>query len=348
MKAVVYSAFNEQPVLQDVPEPSASEGGVVIKVEACGVCRSDYHGWTGNDPDITLPHVPGHELAGVIAEVGEGVREWAPGDRVTVPFVCGCGECVQCASGNQQVCDRQFQPGFTHAGAFAEKVFVAYADTNLVALDDEIPPVTAASLGCRFSTAFRAVVDQGRVAAGDRVAVFGCGGVGLAAIMIASAFGADTVGIDIDERKLRIATEVGAGGVLNSGAESDPVSAVRNLTGGGADISIDAVGSPEVIHQSISSLQKRGRHVQVGILEAGKKSADVPFDLVVANELEIRGSHGMQAHRYPEMIAMIGEGKLRPEALVTKRIALSESIEELTGMRSFESVGVTVIDRFTQ
>jgi alcohol dehydrogenase len=181
MRAAVYEQFGQPLVVRSVPDPAPADDGVVIAVKATGLCRSDWHGWMGHDPDIRLPHVPGHELAGVVVAAGSLVRRWRAGDRVTVPFVCGCGACPQCASGNHQVCDRQSQPGFTHWGSFAEYVAIDRADTNLVALPEEMAYATAASLGCRFATSFRAVVDQGRVTAGQWVAVHGCGGVGLSA-----------------------------------------------------------------------------------------------------------------------------------------------------------------------
>src|SRR3954447_5731848 len=178
MKAVLYRQFAGPLSVQDVAEPEPPKGGVVIDVRAAGICRSDWHGWMGNDPDINLPHVPGHEFAGIVSEAGRNVTNWKRGDRVTLPFVCGCGTCEQCLSNNQQVCDHQFQPGFTHWGTFAEFVAVDYAETNLVRLPDEMEFATAASLGCRFITSFRAVVDQGKVSEGQFVAVHGCGGVG--------------------------------------------------------------------------------------------------------------------------------------------------------------------------
>ena len=185
MRAIYYDSFQSPPVVTTLPDPTPSPTGVVIQVAATGLCRSDWHGWMGHDPDIQLPHVPGHELAGTVVAVGTEVRRWRGGERVTLPFVCGCGSCEECASGNQQVCINQFQPGFTAWGSFAEYVAVEYADVNLVALPEAITFETAAALGCRFVTAFRAVVDQGRVQSGQWVAVHGCGGVGLSAVMIA-------------------------------------------------------------------------------------------------------------------------------------------------------------------
>lgn len=343
MKAAVYDEFRGPLTIRTVPDAIPARGGVVLRVKSCGICRSDWHGWMGNDPDIKLPHVPGHELSGVVETVGSDVRLWKGGERVTLPFVCGCGTCGQCMSGNQQVCDRQFQPGFTAWGGFAEFVAIDYADTNLVRLPDEIDFVTAGSLGCRFITSFRAVVDQAKVSSGQWVAVHGCGGVGLSAIMIASALGAKAVAVDIADGKLEFARSVGAAATVNARAE-DAIAAIREITGGGADVSIDALGSLETCFNSISCLRKRGKHIQIGIMEAGQHQTVIPIDLVIARELEIVGSHGMQAHRYPEMLEMIRQGRLQPQKLIGKTVSLEDSIAELADMNLFASNGITVID----
>jgi len=271
------------------------------------------------------------------------VRNFSVGDRVTAPFVAGCGECEQCARSDQQICDRQFQPGFTAWGGFAEYVALEYADENLVRVPDEIDFVTAASLGCRFATSFRAVVDQGRVAPEQWVAVWGCGGVGLSAIMIADALGARVIAVDIDEQKLEFARSVGAEFAINSRNE-DAARAILDLTKGGAHISIDALGDPRILFNSVSSLRKRGKHIQVGIMKAGKHDAPVPTGRIISRELEILGSHGMQSHRYPEMLEMIRDGRLQPQRLIGKTVTLEDAPEELMNMDSFHGVGVTVID----
>ena len=228
MKALVYEQFRGVLTMKDIPVPEAKPGGAVIKVLATGLCRSDWHGWMGHDPDIVLPHVPGHEWAGIIEDVGRDVRNFKAGDRVTAPFVCGCGSCEQCASGNHQVCDNQTQPGFTHFGSFAEYVYIDYADTNLVKLPPQVDDLTAAILGCRFITSYRAVVAQGKVSGGDYVAVHGCGGVGLSAIMIARALGARVLAIDIREDTLALAGELGADFTVNASAEEDVESCLEN------------------------------------------------------------------------------------------------------------------------
>ena len=342
MRAAIYEAFQKPLTVKNVSDPKPSPAGVVLKVAACGICRSDWHGWMGNDPDIRLPHVPGHELAGEIAAVGAVVKKWKIGDRVTLPFVCGCGSCEQCLAGNNQVCDRQFQPGFTAWGGFAEFVAIEYADENLVRLPDEIDFVTASSLGCRFATSYRAVVDQGKVAAGEWVAVHGCGGVGLSAIMIAAAFGARVIAVDIAEDKLAFARSIGAEVAINSSCGLT-VDAIIDITGGGAHISIDALGHSEIIMNSISSLRKRGRHIQIGIMESGRHQPAIPMDKVIGHELEIIGSHGMQAHRYPEMLEMIRIGKLRPGLLIGRVVSLDDAPAFLTAMDQFAGTGVAVI-----
>ncbi|MEI6108554.1 MAG: alcohol dehydrogenase catalytic domain-containing protein, partial [Actinomycetes bacterium] len=155
MRVAQFDAFGSPLYIAQRELPKSRPHGVVIKVEATGLCRSDWHGWQGHDSDITeLPHVPGHEFAGVISEVGSEVKNWKVGDRVTVPFVCGCGECVDCLTGNAQVCLYQWQPGFNGPGSFAEYVRIPQADFNVVALPDSMSFETAAALGCRFATSY--------------------------------------------------------------------------------------------------------------------------------------------------------------------------------------------------
>ncbi|WP_395448370.1 zinc-dependent alcohol dehydrogenase family protein [Aminobacter sp. UC22_36] len=346
MKAVLFEQFGQPPRVQNVADPTPSSGGVVIKVEATGLCRSDWHGWMGHDADIVLPHVPGHELAGTISALGSQVTRWRIGDRVTVPFVGGCGHCFECNSGNHQVCEHQFQPGFTAWGSFAEYVAVDFADTNLVRLPETLDFATAASLGCRFVTSFRAVVDQGCVKPGEWVAVHGCGGVGLSAIMIASAAGANVIAIDLADDKLEFARKIGAIATINASSTNDVVGAVREITRGGAHLSLDALGHPTTCFNSIANLRRRGRHVQVGLMLGDHHHPKIPMDKVIAHELEILGSHGMQAFRYQAMMEMIETGKLKPQMLVGKHLSLDEAPGALMAMDKFEGLGISVVTRF--
>jgi D-arabinose 1-dehydrogenase-like Zn-dependent alcohol dehydrogenase len=335
LRAVVYEAFGQLPAIENVPDPVASAHGAVLRVEATGLCRSDWHGWMGHDPDIRrFPHVPGHELAGVVEAVGERVARWAPGDRVTVPFACACGTCPQCLAGHHQICDRQTQPGFTHWGSFAQLTAVDWADVNLVALPDGLQFDAAAALGCRFATAYRAVLQVGRVRGGEWVAVHGCGGVGLSAVMIAVAAGARVIAVDVSAPALNRALQAGA--ELAVPVDTD----IRELTDGGVHVSLDAIGSEAVCAASLAALRRRGRHVQVGLLPEPPR---VPMDLVITRELELLGSHGMSAHAYPEMLGLVGAGRLRPGDLVSSRIALEEAPRALAAMTDSSPVGITVI-----
>lgn len=346
MKALVYEQFQAPLTIQHVDDPTPPPHGVVVKVTATGLCRSDWHGWMGHDPDITLPHVPGHELAGTIEVAGKEVKNFKQGDRVTVPFVSGCGSCPECNSGNHQVCDHQRQPGFTHWGSFAEYVRLDYADTNLVKLPDDIDDVTASILGCRFITSFRAVVEQGKVKGGQRVAIHGCGGVGLSAIMIANALGAHVIAVDINEETLRLAKKLGATDTINATKHENIIEQVRSMTSGGVDVSIDALGSQVTCFNSIANLKKRGKHIQVGLMTGSHQHPKVPMDLVLANELEIIGSHGMQAFKYPQMLHMITAGTLQPELLIERTISLKEAGTALPMMNQFDTKGVLVINSF--
>jgi D-arabinose 1-dehydrogenase-like Zn-dependent alcohol dehydrogenase len=344
---MVIEEFGGPAVVREVPDPSPAAHGVVVRVEATGLCRSDWHAWAGHDRTIGLPHVPGHELAGTVAEVGPEVRGWRVGDRVTVPFVCACGSCPPCLAGDHQVCDRQTQPGFTGWGSFAELVALDHADVNLVSLADDLDAVTAAALGCRFATAFRAVVHQGRVRPGDWVAVHGCGGVGLSAVMVAVAAGARVVAVDVTAGALELAGRFGATELVDA-STSDAARAVRAVTGGGVAVSLDALGSNPTAVASVRSLAKRGRHVQVGLLPpgpSGDRQPSLPMARVIAHELEIIGSHGMAAHDYPAMLAMVASGRLRPDLLVTRRLTLEQGADALPAMgEPGYPAGVTVIE----
>ncbi|MBB2934871.1 alcohol dehydrogenase [Amycolatopsis bartoniae] len=341
MRAVVFSEFGALPSVEVVPDPEPTPDGVVVAVAATGVCRSDWHAWRGHDEDVRLPHVPGHELAGTVVAVGERVRTRRVGERVTVPFVCACGACPQCASGNEQICDHQFQPGFTGWGSFAEFVALDHADVNLVPLPHHLDSVTAAALGCRFGTAFRAVLRQGELAAGEWVAVHGCGGAGISAVLLAVAAGARVVAVDLSADALALAKRLGAEATVQS---ADPADEVREITGGGAHLSLDCVGLPSTCAASVASLRKRGRHVQVGLMPPGQGVPPIPMHRVIADELRILGSHGLQAHEYPAMLDLVS--RLDLGQLVGRRISLDEAPAALAEMDQpvAPRAGVTVVE----
>jgi D-arabinose 1-dehydrogenase-like Zn-dependent alcohol dehydrogenase len=341
MQAVQYDAYGATPTLVDLPAPDCPADGVLVEVRATGVCRSDWHAWQGHDP-VSLPQVPGHEFAGVISVVGPQVTTRRVGERVTTPFVCGCGRCAYCAAGDAQVCPDQSQPGFTQPGSFADLVAVPAADLNVVPLPDGLDFVTAASLGCRFATAYRALTAHGRVRPRDWVAVHGCGGVGLSAVMIATALGARVVAVDVAEPALRLAEELGAEVLVEGGA--DAAHRVVEATGGGAHVSLDAVGSTDTAVASVCSLRPRGRHVQVGLLLGEHAAPPLPMGVVVARELSIHGSHGMAARDYPAMLDLVARGAVRPDLLVGSVIGLGDAGAALAAMsRPAMTAGLTVV-----
>lgn len=327
MRGVLIEEFGEPPRVTELPDPQCPDDGVVVRVAATGVCRSDWHAWQGHDPDVELPHVPGHELAGTVVAAGRAVRRWRVGDLVTVPFVCACGRCSTCRAGEHQVCEQQTQPGFTHWGSFAELVALRHADVNLVAVPEGMTPAVAASLGCRFATAYRAVGVHARVAAGDAVAVHGCGGVGLSAVMIAAAAEARVVAVDPSPAARAAACELGAIATVDpAGLTPEEVAAaVVDAADGPVASSLDALGHPDTAVASVLGLRRRGRHVQVGLLLAEHARTALPMDRVVAWELEVYGSHGMAAHEYPAMLARVASGELDPARLLGRVVGLEEA-----------------------
>jgi alcohol dehydrogenase len=342
MRAAVFHEFGGPLAIEELPDPAPPADGVVLEVGATGICRSDWHAWMGHDPDVVPPHVPGHELAGTVVAIGRDVRAVRVGERVTAPFCLGCGRCGPCLAGETQICDDDYQPGFTGWGAFAQYVALPHADLNVVRLPESLDFVAAAALGCRFMTAYAAIAVHGRPDAGNWVAVHGCGGVGLAAVMIAAAHGARVAAVDIDPAKLALARELGAEIVLDARA-GDAAGAVREATEGGAHVALDALGSAATCAASIESLRKRGRHVQVGLLLGDERSVPVPMSRVISHELELAGVHGMAVRHYPALLDAIVAGRLDPARLVGATVPLERAGDELAAMSGFTRHGATVI-----
>jgi alcohol dehydrogenase len=343
MRAMVLDRIRGPLTVREVPDPVPPRDGVVVRVLATGLCRSDWHAWAGHD-EIKLPHVPGHELAGVVVAVGDSVSRWSAGDRVTVPFVEGCGRCAWCRSGNAQVCPDQEQPGFTHWGSFAEYVALHAADVNLVAIPEAVPATAAAALGCRFATAYRALTGRARLEASEWVTVVGAGGAGLSAVLIAKALGARVIAVDRNPGALAAAAALGADHVLTADGTQDIPGTVQDLTAGGSHVAIDAVGSEQACADSILSLRRRGRHVQVGLLPPVGGQPRVPMARVIAWELDVLGSHGMATADYPGMLALIERGDLRPQDLIERVIGLDEAAVLLPAFDTASPAGMTMID----
>ena len=339
MNSIYFTQFKGPLSVIDIPIPVVTDNGVVIKVEATGLCRSDWHAWMGHDSDIVLPHVPGHEFAGVISEIGSAVTKFKVGDRATVPFVCGCGKCRYCLRGDAQVCPTQTQPGFTGFGSFAEYVAIDNADFNLITIPNEVTFATAAALGCRFATAYRGLIKRAHLKSGESVVIYGCGGVGLSAIMIAKAQGATVYAVDINDAALEVAASLGAQ-VINS-KTTDPVAHLQKL--GGVDVAVDALGSQATASASVLSLSRRGRHLQLGLLLTPDGLTAMPMARIIAWELDLLGSHGMAARDYPETLVLVASGVLNPSLLVKREVDLAEGAIALAELDNQAFGGITII-----
>ncbi|GAB3044918.1 alcohol dehydrogenase catalytic domain-containing protein [Sediminivirga luteola] len=341
MRAVLLESFRTLPGVRTVPDPEPHEDAVVVRVEATGLCRSDWHAWAGHDAGVTVPHVPGHEFVGRVVRVGSGVHRVAAGDRITVPFVCGCGDCLQCRAGNAQVCPRQTQPGFTHWGSFAELVEVRHADFNAVEVPEDADARDLVGLGCRFATAFRGLHGRARVRPGERVAVFGCGGVGLSAVMIAAALGARVIAVDISQDALALAERHGAEATVNStGLEPAEIAARITAGEGTVPVTVEALGLEATAQAALLSLSPGGRHVQIGLFA---DEPSLPVGRMIALELSFLGAHGMAAADYPPMLDLVARGQLKPGRLVTRELGLDEVPGALATMAERPWPGVTVI-----
>ncbi|PWE34254.1 alcohol dehydrogenase [Maritimibacter sp. 55A14] len=345
MRAAVLQAWRADLSLESLPDPDCPRDGVVLRVLACGVCRSDWHAWTGADPDVALPHVPGHEYCGVVEETGPEVSAWRPGDRVIAPFILACGHCPSCQAGHQTTCPTQIVPGFTCPGAFAERIAVARADTNLTRLPEGMDPALAASLGCRVTTAWHALTDRAALAPGEWLAVFGGGGVGISALLLGRALGARVVVVDVVEEKLGFARALGADATVNA-ADADAAEAVRALTGGGAHVAVEALGIAATTTAAMRSLRKLGRMVQIGMPAGEHASMTLPMDVLYSGQLALFGTRGMPARRYPGLLSLIEAGHVDLAPLIARRVRLSDATTELRAFDGPAPPGVAVITDF--
>ena len=350
MRAAVFEATKKPLVVKDVPDPSCAPNGAVIRVEANGICRSDWHAWSGDWTWLGLAPKPGavlgHEFCGVVEEVGKDIHNFKKGDRVVIPFSQGDGTCEYCRNGYSNICTTPLTPGFSYPGGFGRLVGVPFADLNMVSLPASIDFIEGASMGCRFMTSFHGIVDRAQVKPGEWVAVFGCGGIGLSAINIAAAMGANVIGIDLDAAKLELAKGVGANHVVN-GKKTDAVEAVLELTKGGAHVSVDALGIAATCRNAIMSLRKQGRHLQIGLTTAAEQGeVKIPIDRLVTMELQMIGTVGMQASHYPQMLQMVESKKISPKSMVTGTVGLDGINKIFEEMNTFQNVGVTVINKY--
>ncbi|GEB77214.1 zinc-dependent alcohol dehydrogenase family protein [Sporolactobacillus inulinus] len=348
MKAAVLDKFKEPLAVKEVSDPELTSDGIILKLKATGVCRSDWHAWEGewNGFIPPLPHILGHEMSGTVEEVGKDIKNFKKGDRVIVPFTQGDGTCPHCLAGHSNVCNHQVMPGFTYNGGFAQYTHIPNADRNLMKLPEGVDFLEASAMGCRFMTAFHGVTSRGKVAPGEWVAIFGAGGVGLSATQIATAIGANVIAVDIADDKLEFAKKVGAVATVNSKKENAP-EAIKELTHGGAQVGIDALGIQATMLNSVLCLDKRGRHVQIGMTSFGDGGMmNIPLNEMVSREIQFSGSFGMPISEYPGMLQMVEKKRLQPGKLVKNTISLNGIDKVFHDMTNFAGLGVTVITDF--
>ncbi|WP_266080589.1 zinc-dependent alcohol dehydrogenase family protein [Haladaptatus caseinilyticus] len=349
MRAAILKAYGEPLAIEEVPKPDPDPHGVVIRTEACGICRSDWHAWQGHgewaDDQVPIGQILGHEPAGTVVSVGKQVRGIEDGDRIAVPFNLGRGYCEHCRNGHGNVCENGLSLGFEAAvpGAFAEQVHVPYADYNAVHLPDDVSSIAMAGLGCRFVTAYHALAHRADLTPGDWVAVHGCGGVGLSAIHVADALGANVIAVDLDDDKLEVARELGADETIR--AESEDISTSIHTRVGGAHISVDALGIAETCRNSIDCLRQRGQHVQLGLTtDEERGEVSLPTDAMTMREITFLGSRGMPPSRYGELLRMLERDVLSPGKLVTKTVSLDGVPARLAAMSDYGTSGIEVVD----
>lgn len=345
MRAALLTGYGLPLAVGDVAEPAPGPGEALVRVEACGVCRSDWHLWQGDWRSrlpLTFPHIMGHEIAGEVVGVGADTTI-APPRRVVVPFHLSCADCAACRAGATNRCTTYSASGFSRPGGFAEYLVVPHADANLIPLPDGVSPEAGAALGCRFMTAYHGLIERGRLNAGECVAVFGVGGVGLSAVQIAARWGARVIAVDLHRAALDAALREGAEHAVRADAGTTAAT-IRELSGGGADVTVDALGSAATTVPALRALAKGGRHVQLGLTSAREGGEfPIPVDLMVRNELELLGSFGCPATGYPALLAAVAEGRLDPASLIRRRLGLEDVSRALAGMTQFAETGIAVV-----
>ena len=344
MRAAILREYNAPLAIETVPDPVCEPDGVVLRVLACGICRSDWHGWVGEHPKVHLGDIPGHEYCGEVVEAGP-LSGWKPGDRVIAPFILSCGTCPACRSGQTTTCSHQRVPGFGEPGAYAELISVPHAH-NLARLPEALSPTLAAGLGCRVTTAFHALTGRAALQAGEWLAVHGTGGIGLSTLLIGQALGARVVVVDVVPERLDHALAYGAEAAIDA-RQGDVGARIRELTGGGAHVSVEALGIEATTNGSIDCLRPLGRHVQVGLPTGHSAEMRIHMNAVYMKQLALYGTRGMPSWRYPALLTLIETGRVDVRPIVAREVALSQASAELAAFNGPMPPGVAVITDFT-
>lgn len=339
MKAAMFHGPGQPFKIEDVPTPQPGPGQVLVKVAACGVCHTDLHYTDHNVPTFKKPPlILGHEASGIIAGVGAGVTRWQAGDRVLLPAVYGCGVCDACRRGRENICDQMVMFGNNIDGAFAE--YIAVSQHTLFALPPELPLIESSIIADAITTPYQAVANRGRVKPGDAVVVFGCGGIGLNVVQMAAAAGGQVIAVDIVDEKLEWAKKLGAVAVINSGQVERVDKEIRKLTGGGADVSFEAIGLPATQEAAFAGTRNGGRLVLVGY---SAKPMTLNSGRTMYREMEIIGSLGCPASEYPKVIELARSGKIKVKELVTARFQLEQINQAFDTLRQGRGIRSVVV-----
>lgn len=343
MRAAVLEAYRQDLRITTVPDPECPADGVVLRVLACGICRSDWHGWVGEHPKVKPGAIPGHEYVGEVVAAGP-LAQWRVGARVIAPFILACGACPACRAGTSNACAQARVPGFGEPGAYAEYIAVPHAH-NLAALPETLSPVVAAGLGCRVTTAWHALTGRAALQAGEWLAVHGTGGVGLSLLLLGRALGARVIVVDVVPERLAHALTLGAEAALDARA-GDVAARIIEITGGGAHVSVEALGIEATANGSLGCLRVLGRHVQVGLPVGHTAFMRIDMNAVYMKQLSLFGTRGMPAWRYPSLLDLIARGVVDVRPIVAREVALSAASAELRAFGGPMPPGVAVIGDF--
>jgi 6-hydroxycyclohex-1-ene-1-carbonyl-CoA dehydrogenase len=338
VKAAVFYAAHEPMRIEDVPTPQPRAGEILIRVAGCGVCHTDLHYLDHGTPTFKQPPVIlGHEIAGTVAALGAGVTVLKEADRVLVPAVLSCGHCTLCRTGRENICENSQMLGNHIDGGYAE--YVAVPAKDVFRMPDDVPLVEGSVIADAVTTPFHAVVRRGKVAAGDWVIVFGCGGVGLSLVQVAAAVGARVIAVDVKDAKLETARRFGATATLNPAAVPKLDKAVRALSGGGVDVAFEAVGKATAQEAALNCLRTGGRLVLVGY---SPETLPLNAGRVMFRELDIMGSLGCRPVDYPRAIELVRQGKVRLADMVTHRFPLDRIGEAMDTLRAGDAIRIVV------
>ncbi|MDT3695663.1 MAG: zinc-binding dehydrogenase [Ignavibacterium sp.] len=340
MKAVRFVGVIKPLKLQEIPIPEIRKRDILVKIKAAGICHSDAHYRAGISPVSFTPLTLGHEIAGIVEKTGEEVTNVKPGDRVCLHYLITCGDCYYCSTGNEQFCKQGKMIGHHTDGGYAE--YIAVPSRNAIHLPDVIPFEQGATLMCASATAYHALL-KSRIKPGDKVAIFGVGGLGQSAIQLAKAFGASMVfAIDIDEKKLKLAAQYGA--VPINGKTTNPVEEIKNLNANkGVDVAIEMIGLIQTQKQALQSVGPMGRVVLVGL--SNKNLSVNTYSEILGNEVELIGSNDHLLQELPKLIDFAAKKMLDTSQIVSRTIPLDEDAinDTLDALEKFDAGVRTVI-----